>query len=102
MAGKKSKPSKLRFAAVPLSHLPKGHSGKHARFVMDVFTDLSRIGVNAALRIPVSELPGSKAEVRSALHRGAKKRTLQIATTSDSKSFYVWIAADGSSLRFRR
>jgi hypothetical protein len=99
MGRRKSKPPRLKFAAVPIAEVPAARAGKHGRFVADVFNDLAAIDGNTALRIPISELPGSKPQVRSALHRMAHKQSTQIATTSDRHFFYIWVRSKAGSPR---
>jgi hypothetical protein len=44
----------------------------------------------SALKIPLSELPDSKENIRSALSRAANQRKLAIATSSSDDFLYVW------------
>jgi mRNA-degrading endonuclease toxin of MazEF toxin-antitoxin module len=43
-----------------------------------------------ALKIPLSELPDSKVNIRSALNRATRKLGKPVATATDNESLYVW------------
>jgi len=44
----------------------------------------------SALKIPLSELPDTKENIRSALSRAASQKKLAIATSSNEEFLYVW------------
>jgi hypothetical protein len=46
--------------------------------------------VGRALKIPLSALPDSKENIRSALNRAARQRGLDVFTSSDADHLYVW------------
>jgi hypothetical protein len=48
------------------------------------------LAAGSALKIPLSELPDSKENIRSALSRAAGQRKLAIATSSNEEFLYVW------------
>jgi len=51
---------------------------------------LERLEDGRAIRIPLTELPDSKENVRSALNRATRKRNLPVITSSDTEYFYIW------------
>ena len=75
----------IRFIYPPTS-LPMYRAWQAARFVdLQPFT---------ALKIPLSALPDSKENIRSALNRATRHRGIELSTSSDSEFLYVWIAAE--------
>jgi hypothetical protein len=40
--------------------------------------------------IPLSALPDSKENIRSALSRATRQRGVEISTSSDAENLYVW------------
>jgi hypothetical protein len=87
---KKNGHTSNNFKSVALDRLPYGRKGKHSRIVLDLLEDLERLEDGRALKIPLSELPDTKANVRAALNRATRKRNLTVATASDDEHFYVW------------
>ncbi len=86
----------MRFTAIRQSEVPKGRDGKHKRIITLLLKDIEQLDPGAALKIPLSELPDTKENIRAALSRAASQRHLKIATSSDAHFLYVWKAADGS------
>jgi len=85
------------FQTVDQSDLPNGRKGKHHPLVFKVLNDLETLSEGRAIKIPLSDFPGSVAEIRSAINRATTKRDIQVATSSDDEFFYVWKpAADRS------
>ena len=80
----------LDLPTVPLTELPASHT-KYRQIVSQVLRGLRRLGKDHALKI---DLTGAgrpkKADLRSALHRAAKKEGLELATASDHTSLYVF------------
>jgi hypothetical protein len=58
--------------------------------VAQLLHDIEGLEAGRALKIPMSELPDSMANIRSALNRASKQRSLEIETSSDDDYFYVW------------
>jgi hypothetical protein len=82
MPHKKQEAVALRFPSVPLIELPAGNT-KHGQIVSRVLKDLRNLGEDRALKIDLRIAGGpKKADLRSALHRAAKKEGLELATTS--------------------
>jgi hypothetical protein len=80
----------MRFESMLQADVPKGRDGKHKKIVLQLLSDISQLQTGSALKIPLSELPDSKENVRSALSRAAKQRGIEIATSSDEDYLYVW------------
>ncbi len=80
----------IRFTSVPQSDVPKGRDGKHKQIVTQLLSDIDQLDMESALKIPLSELPDSKENIRSALSRAANQRNLSISTSSNDEFLYVW------------
>jgi hypothetical protein len=74
--------------------VPQGRNGRHKLIVTTILKDLGRLKPGSALKIPLSELLGSKEKVRSALNRATRKTGLKVATASDATFLYVWNVAE--------
>ena len=57
---------------------------------MQMLSDLEQLADGSALKIPLSELPDSKENIRSALNRATRQRGMEVATSSDTEFLYVW------------
>jgi hypothetical protein len=86
----KSQTSPMRFESMLQADVPKGRDGKHKLIVEDLLNDLSQLPEGSALKIPLSALPDSKENIRSALNRATRQRDIEIATSSDDEFLYVW------------
>jgi hypothetical protein len=80
----------MRFESVLQIDVPKGRDGKHKQIISQLLYDLERLSKGSALKIPLSELPDSKENIRSALSRAANQKKLAIATSSNEEFLYVW------------
>lgn len=78
------------FKTIPQDELPFGRKGKHNEIVHQLLDDLDQLEQGRAIRIPLIDLPSSKANIRSALNRATRKRNLAVVTSSDETYFYVW------------
>ena len=79
-----------KFVSVPQGEVPSGRKGKHHEIIVRFLNDLEHLGVDRALKVPLAELPDSKANIRSALSRATKVRGIEIETSSDDVYLYVW------------
>ena len=79
-----------RFRNISQDDLPQGRKGKHHEIVAQLLYDIEALAAGRALKIPISELSDSMANVRSALGRATKQKGLEIVTSSDDNHFYVW------------
>jgi hypothetical protein len=90
MNEKDGKPSSTYFDSILQHEVPKGRDGKHKHIVMQVLADLEKLADGSALRIPLTALPDSKENIRSALNRATRQRGMDVATSSDAEFLYVW------------
>jgi hypothetical protein len=88
----------LRFESVPLVDVPKSRKSKHKQIISQLLIDIALIDKGKALKLSLSELPDTKASIRSALNRAARRQELSLATSSDEEFLYVWKADDRSNL----
>jgi hypothetical protein len=84
------------FGSITQAEVPQGRRGKHHEIVARVLRELETLEAGRALKIPLSELPDSKANIRSALNRASKERKMEVATSSDNDHLYVWRPEVGS------
>ncbi len=78
------------FGTISQEDLPFGRKGKHSGIIQQLLNDLEVLQDGRALKIPLAELPDSKANIRSALNRATRKRNMLVATSSDDAYFYIW------------
>jgi hypothetical protein len=82
--------STMKFQSILQLDVPKGRDGKHKRIVTQLLSDIEQLGAGSALKIPLTDLPDTKENIRSALNRATHFRGLQVATSSDAEYLYVW------------
>jgi hypothetical protein len=82
----------MRFQAIRQNEVPKGREGKHKRIVTLLLNQLERLPSGNALKVPLSALPDSKANIRAALNRATHQKGMSVATSSDSTHLYLWKA----------
>ena len=80
----------MNFKSIEQLDVPKGRDGKHKQIVTQLLSDIDQLEVGRALKIPLSALPDSKENIRSALNRAARQRDLDVSTSSDAEHLYVW------------
>jgi hypothetical protein len=80
----------MRFESMLQADVPKGRDGKHRRIVEQLLSDIDQLEQGSALKIPLSELPDSKENIRSALNRATRQKAVEIATSSDAEFLYIW------------
>jgi hypothetical protein len=81
------------YPSVDRTEVPQGRKGKHRKAVGDILADLSKLGAQKAVKIPLSSLNGEKMQnLRSALNRVTRERKIPVVTSSDEKYLYVWRA----------
>lgn len=70
----------------------KGHRrGKHRELIGGIVEDLKTLPAGSAIRVPLDSTDGvTLANLRSALHRAAATLKLDLETSSDDGSFYIW------------
>lgn len=65
--------------------------GKHGKIVAQILSDLEALDNDSALKIDLVGTAEKKADLRSALHRAAKKRKVELATASNNTHLYVFL-----------
>jgi len=80
----------MRFESMLQADVPKGRDGKHKQIILQLLSDISQLEQGSALKIPLADLPDSKENIRSALSRATKQRSIEVATSSDDEFLYVW------------
>ncbi len=90
MAGTRKSTEKDRFETIANGDLPSGRKDKHFNLLKRVLSELEDLPDGRALKIPLADFPGSAPDLRSAIHRAAGKKNIDIATSSDDDFFYVW------------
>lgn len=89
MRGSGKRPS-AHFATTARTDVPSGRHGKHNSIVTAILGDLKTLAEGQALKIPLSELPDTKVNIRSALNRASRKAHLNVATAADENFLYIW------------
>lgn len=82
--------STLRLQEVRQNEVPKGREGKYKSIIDQILRRIDQLAPGAALKIPLDELPATKANIRAALNRGTHQKGLSVATSSDSGNLYIW------------
>ncbi len=90
MADGEHVPNPMRFKSVLQSAIPKGRDGKHKQIITQLLSDIDQLAEGSALKVPLSELPDTKENIRSALSRAALQRNLGISTSSNDEFLYIW------------
>ena len=80
----------MKFQSIQQSDVPKGRDGKHKSIVTELLSDIVQLEPETALKVPLSALPDTKENIRSALNRATTQLGLEVATSSDSEYLYVW------------
>jgi hypothetical protein len=78
------------FQAIRQHDVPKGRDGKHKRIVTRLLADIDRLKPKTALKVPLTALPDSKENIRSALNRASHQKGIEVATSSDADFLYIW------------
>jgi hypothetical protein len=87
-----SNSNSMKFESVLQVDVPKGRDGKHKQIITQLLSDISKLDVGAALKIPLDQLADTKENVRSALSRAARQANINLATSSNDEFLYVWKA----------
>lgn len=86
----KQQKTPMRFESMRQADVPKGRDGKHKVIIEQLLNDLNLLEDGNALKIPLSALPDTKDNIRSALSRATRLKGIDIATSSDDHFLYVW------------
>jgi hypothetical protein len=81
---------KRNFSTADRSEVPTGRNGKHKLIVTQILNDLEELEKGLCLKIPISELPDTTVNIRSALNRAMHKTSRSIATATDEEYLYIW------------
>jgi hypothetical protein len=79
-----------RFETILQLEVPKGRDGKHKKIVLELLSDIDLLETGSALRVPLSALPDSKENIRSALNRATRQKGIGVSTSSDADYLYIW------------
>ncbi len=79
-----------KYESIMQADVPKGRDGKHKKIVSQILSEIGELEVNRALKIPLTALPDTKENIRSALNRATRQIGMEIATSSDERFLYVW------------
>ena len=90
MSTAKSKLPPAHFGTLSQRDLPVGRRGKHHAMLVQVLEDLQQLNADRAMKIPLADFPGTVADMRSAINRAARKRKIEVATSSDENFLYLW------------
>jgi hypothetical protein len=99
--GKSNVPTDPKYRQVKLSSLRKGRRGKHHDLVKRILQELETVPAGSALQVPLADVVIGLANVRSAVHRGATAKGLEIETLADEQNFYVFKKAADASRRVK-
>jgi len=80
----------VRFKTILQIDVPQARNSKHKAIVEAIISDLDQLKNGSAVRIPLTELGDSKANVRSALNRVTRNSKRKVVTAADSEFLYVW------------
>lgn len=80
----------MNFRTIAQDEVPQGRHGKHHDVLVQLLHDIEKLPDDMALKVPLTDLPSSKANIRSALNRATRKLNLEVVTSSDDVYFYVW------------
>jgi hypothetical protein len=83
-------PDFVKFESVLQADVPKGRDGKHKQIILRLLDDIAKLSAGTALKIPLSQLPDTKENIRSALSRAARQGGIPLATSSNDEFLYVW------------
>jgi hypothetical protein len=81
---------KRSFNVTEQVNVPTGRNGKHKTITTTILDDLEGLEIGRALKIPLSELPDTKVNIRSALTRASHKIGKSVGTAADDDYLYVW------------
>ncbi|MGA2536195.1 MAG: hypothetical protein ABSF53_09280 [Terracidiphilus sp.] len=79
-----------KFESILQLDVPKGRDGKHKKIVTQLLGDIADLDSGSALKVPLSQLPDSKENIRAALNRATRQRGIEVATSSDEDHLYIW------------
>jgi hypothetical protein len=87
-----------KFESVLQADVPKGRDGKHKQIILRLLDDIGQLSEGTALKIPLSQLPDTKENIRAALSRAARQKGIPLATSSNDEFLYVWKTQEGEKV----
>lgn len=81
---------KRNFKTADRTEVPTGRNGKHKFVVTQMLNDLEGLEKGLCLKIPLSHLPDTTVNIRSALNRATHKASRSVATATDEEFLYIW------------
>src|SRR5689334_15964905 len=78
------------FEAILQADVPMSREGKHKRIVTRLLADIEQLKPGTALKVPLTALPDSKENIRSALNRATRMKGIRVETSSDEDHLYIW------------
>jgi hypothetical protein len=82
--------SPMHYKSIQQIDVPKDRDGKHKRIVTQLLSDLEQLEADRAQRVPITALPDTKENIRSALNRATRQKNMEVATSSDNEYLYIW------------
>lgn len=83
-------PPGSKYRQVKISSLWKGRRGKHHNLVEGILKELDAVPTGSALEVPLDGVEIGLANLRSAVHRGASSKGIEIETLADDNNFYLF------------
>jgi hypothetical protein len=80
----------MKYQSIKQVDVPKGRDGKHKKIITQLMSDIEQLEEDRALRIPLTALPDSKENIRSALNRATHQKGIEVSTSSDAEFLYIW------------
>jgi hypothetical protein len=78
------------FESILQHEVPKGRDGKHKKIITMLLNDIQHLDPGSALKVPLKALPDTKDNIRAALNRATRQKSLVVATSSDADFLYIW------------
>jgi hypothetical protein len=85
-----SKSGTMNFSSIQQDEVPKGREGKHKKIISKLLSDIDQLAAGNALKVPLTKLPDTKENIRSALNRATRQRGIDVSTSSDEDYLYIW------------
>jgi TusA-related sulfurtransferase len=85
-----SKSGTMNFSSIQQEDVPKGREGKHKKIISKLLNDIDQLADGSALKVPLTKLPDTKENIRSALNRATRQRGVEVSTSSDEDYLYIW------------
>ena len=80
----------LAFESIQQIDVPKARDGKHKKIITRLLEDIAQLKAGTALKVPLSALPDTKENIRSALNRATRLKGISVETSSDADHIYIW------------